>query len=34
MTGAQFEACMEDRTIEAASSTAMFDQIPEEKEAE
>ncbi len=31
MTGAQFEACMEDRTIEAASSTAMFDQLPEEK---
>ena len=31
MTGAQFEACMEDRTIEAASSTAMFDQIPEVK---
>ena len=34
MTGAQFEACMEDRTIEAASATAMFDQIPEEKESE
>ena len=32
MTGAQFEACMEDRTIEAASSTAMFEQVPEEKE--
>ena len=31
MTGAQFEACMEDRTIEAASSTAMFDQLPEVK---
>ena len=34
MTGAQFEACMEDRTIEAASSTAMFDQLPEEKTEE
>jgi len=34
MTGAQFEACMKDRTIEAASSTAMFDQIPEEKTEE
>ena len=34
MTGAQFEACMEDKTIEAASSTAMFDQVPEEKEDE
>ena len=34
MTGAQFEACMKDKTIEAASSTAMFDQIPEEKEDE
>ena len=34
MTGTQFEACMEDRTIEAASSTAMFDQLPEEKTEE
>ena len=34
MTGAQFEACMENRAIEAASSTAMFDQFPEEKTEE
>ena len=31
MTGAQFESCMENRVIEAASTTAMFDQLPEEK---
>ena len=27
MTGAQFTACMEGREIEAASSTALFDDI-------